>query len=246
MKKRVFAALMVMLIVIATMVFVAAEEAEIIPDDDADLEVLPDEVPPEDVPVEDTTVETEPPTETVPTTPENHTFVGRVMEFVDTYRQEIIDICGFFGLAIASLFALFKQKKNGTTVIACAKSMLTNTSTVSESQTNVVGAVNNMIGAYNEMSKTYETYASSEDERNRLVGAMVVQNAAILEILSAVYANSKNLPQGVKDIVNLKYAKCLATLENDEKLTAFVKDVRSVVSGAEDTDTVTEGTEEVE
>ena len=40
----------------------------------------------------------------------------------------------------------------------------------------------------------------------------------VLDILATVYANSKNLPQGVKDLVNLKYADVLKTTSDDEKL----------------------------
>jgi len=47
---------------------------------------------------------------------------------------------------------------------------------------------------------------------------MVVQTRAVLDILATVYANSKNLPQGVKDLVNLKYADVLKTTSDDEKL----------------------------
>jgi hypothetical protein len=59
-----------------------------------------------------------------------------------------------------------------------------------------------------------------------VVGAVLATNTAILEILTMVYTNSKNLPQGVKDLVNLKYANCLKTLDDDEKVKAIVTAVR--------------------
>ena len=54
---------------------------------------------------------------------------------------------------------------------------------------------------------------------------MVAQTKAILEILTTVYANSKNIPQGVKDLVNLKYANVLKTVEDEDKLKEVVIDV---------------------
>ena len=62
-----------------------------------------------------------------------------------------------------------------------------------------------------------------------MVAAMVVQTKAILEILTTVYANSKNLPQGVKDLVNLKYADVLKTINEDKKLKEIADSVKSVV-----------------
>jgi hypothetical protein len=237
MKKRIFAVLLALVLLLASVTVVAAEDTQTDADDTTVSDDAAADIPPSNVAdtesTDDDPAPSEPvvPEQTPPAESVNHTFVGRVMEFANQYRQELIDVCGFLGMAIAALFALFKQRRNGQTVAAGVSSMLRNTSDVSTSQSGVVNAVNEMIGTYNKMSDAYVQYATSEDERNRLVGAMVVQNAAILEILSTVYANSKNLPQGVKDIVNLKYAKCLTMLENDEKLTAFVKDVRSVVNG---------------
>lgn len=68
-------------------------------------------------------------------------------------------------------------------------------------------------------------YNDTEDERYAAVGAMVAQTKAILEILTTVYANSKNIPQGVKDLVNLKYANVLKTVEDEDKLKEVVIDV---------------------
>lgn len=45
---------------------------------------------------------------------------------------------------------------------------------------------------------------------------------AILEILATVYANNKNIPQAVKDLVNIKYVQALkaelpAPVETEDK-----------------------------
>lgn len=83
-------------------------------------------------------------------------------------------------------------------------------------------------------------YGAMEGERNRIVGAVLATNSAILEILTTVYANSKNLPQGVKDLVNLKYANCLKSLEDDKQLMTIVEAVRNNIGSATgDTETKT-------
>jgi len=85
-------------------------------------------------------------------------------------------------------------------------------------QTEVVDAVNCLIEGYNTLEKELEDYNKTEEERYKMVGAMIVQTQAILDILATVYANSKNLPTGVKDLINLKYAKALKLVENSEEL----------------------------
>ena len=48
--------------------------------------------------------------------------------------------------------------------------------------------------------------------------AAFAYSKAILEVLTTVYANSKNIPQGVKDLVNLKYADVLKLVGDEDKL----------------------------
>lgn len=237
--KRIAAALLALSIMLFMLASVSAfaAEADEAPESEAE-ETLPS-VEDEEVQEPEAEPETEPAPAPVPDQGNdgagntNHTFIGRVMEFCTAYRVELISLAGFFGLLAATFYNAYKQKNNGSSVLAGVTAIHGSTSDVAAAQNGVVGAVNEMIGAYNTMRTSYDKYESAEDDRNKLVGAMVVQCAAILEILTAVYSNSKNLPQGVKDIVNLKYAKCLATLQNDDKLRAFVESVRDVVKNEE-------------
>lgn len=149
----------------------------------------------------------------------NHTLLSRTWEFVSTYQEQIISIAGFTSVLLTALISNGNRKKN-------LKDIKANTSIVSASQNGVVGAVNTMIEGYNQLKESYEKYENVEDARNRLVGAVMVQNAVILDILQTVYVNNKNLPQGTKDLVNIKYAKCLSALENDDELRSCVEAVR--------------------
>ena len=91
----------------------------------------------------------------------------------------------------------------------------------------VVGAVNDMIEGYNAMSKGYDERKVIEEARDRAIAVVMAQNTFIIETLQTVYANSKNLPQGVKDIINLKYAKCLKVIGDEETLNRLADVFRS-------------------
>ena len=92
------------------------------------------------------------------------------------------------------------------------------TTLTNSSQSQVIGGLNNLIENYNAIEQKITSYENTENERYKFVAAMVAQTRAVLDILATVYANSKNLPQGVKDLVNLKYADVLKTVSDDEKL----------------------------
>lgn len=83
---------------------------------------------------------------------------------------------------------------------------------------------------YAELRKAYEKYGETENDRNRVTGAVLAQSAAMLEILQLVYANSGKLPQGVKDLINLKYANTLKTIGDDKQLLAIVAAVRDNIN----------------
>ena len=138
-------------------------------------------------------------------------------------------------LILAGVLILRKLFKKKTTAISDDISLVkSDSSTTKTQQSSVVNATNELVEAYNNMKAAYDKYESVEDDRNRLVGAVMVQNVAILDILQSVYVNSKNLPQGTKDIVNIKYANAHKTLDNDQILKAIVESVRGQISTGSD------------
>lgn len=165
-----------------------------------------------------------------------HTVFTRLWEFFYKYKAEIL---GVVGDAAIFIIAIIIKIRNASS----AKAFAADISETNTSQRSVVNVVNEMVDGYNAMKRSYDEYGVTENDRNRVVGTMVATNTAILEILATVYANSKNLPQGVKDIVSLKYANCLRTLENDEQMMAIVSAVRENIGAGikveetEDTDT---------
>ena len=157
------------------------------------------------------------------------TIFTRVWEYVCENKDTIISFIGdvlMFGAAIA---VYIKGKKRGGTIINGVASIATGTQTIGGQQTAVIDAVNRMIDGYNSMLQQYEKYGSLEGKRDQYVIAMVKQSSAILEILHTVYANSRNIPQGVKDLINLKYAGCLKDLYNTEGLQSAIDSLRDVL-----------------
>lgn len=162
-----------------------------------------------------------------------HTLYSRVLEYYNANKTEIIGLAGN-GILLGVLLivrSLFKKKIRE--ISADIKIVKGDAAGTASAQSSVVGAVNSMIDGYNDMRTAYEKYELTEDDRNKLVGAVMVQNTAILEILSLVYVHNKNIPQGVKDLVTLKYANCQKSLEDDELLRAVVDSVREKISSVQ-------------
>ena len=176
-----------------------------------------------------------------------NTVFTRIWEFVTTYSGETLSVVGSAILLILNLILKHTSSKTSKDTKTTLEAIKNEVGETLGGQNSVVSVVNNMIDSYNSLSQnysamkeSYDRYGAMEGERNRVVGAALATNAAILEILTTVYVNSKNLPQGVKDLVNLKYANCLKTLEDDEQLRAVVEAVRDNIGTAKSTGIKTE------
>lgn len=173
-------------------------------------------------------------------------FFARIFEFSGDHRSEIINIVGSVVLALIAAVFENRRKKDSDDAKEKLNSVVGSSSNTETSQVSVVDAMNKMITGYNGMRDSYEKYEGVEDDRNRLIGAVLVQNTALLEILSSVYLNNKNLPQGVKDLVTLRYANAQKALGDDEMLLAIVNAVRETVNHEDVPTEETEETEELE
>ena len=172
------------------------------------------------------------PEETEAPEEEYHTIFTRLFEYVEQYKTEVLGVAGDAAILILAFIIKLRQDKKTSTIAKSVLNIEDVTSGTNASQSSVVNVVNDMVDRYNEMKESYDKYGLTEDDRNRVVGALVAQNTAILEMLVTVYSNSKNLPQGAKDLVMLKYANCLKSLEDDEKLKAIVTAVRDNIGAS--------------
>ena len=159
-----------------------------------------------------------------------HDIFTRVWEFVETNKTEVISAAGSGVLLVFSAITKKLNNKKNKELKDALVLIGNDAAGTSKSQTSVINAVNTMAAGYNEMRLAYEKYEAIEDDRNKLVGACLVTNTALLEILNSVYVHSKNLPQGVKDYVMLQYTNCQKAISNDELLLQVVESVRNTIN----------------
>jgi aminopeptidase N len=100
---------------------------------------------------------------------------------------------------------------------------------IRSSQNGVIDAANDLTQGYKRMQEKYEAYENAEDDRNKLVSAVAMQNETILEILASIVVNNKNLATGIKDVLALKYAKCEQAINSDEKLRACIDAIKEAL-----------------
>ena len=151
------------------------------------------------------------------------TFFGRIWEWATANADKILTVVGDIFLFACLIAQRKKQKKKlvelGKDIIIVKDDVA---STVS-SQKSVVNVTNELIEGYNKFEKALNNFDATEQERYKTMLAAFAQTKAILEILTTVYANSKNIPQGVKDLVNLKYADVLKLVGDEDKLKEIVE-----------------------
>lgn len=169
------------------------------------------------------------------------TLFTRVWEYIESNKEVVVSAAGNIILFACAVMTYIRNKRRNNLIIGGVSKLETGTQVIGGQQSSVVNAMNSLIENYNAMADKYERYGSLEGTRDKYAVAMVTQSYAILEILHTVYANSKNIPQGVKDLINLKYANCLKQLSDDKDLLAIADSVRSII-GTE-AETITEDAE---
>lgn len=238
MKKRLFATLLCLVLAVTLCGFsvnVSAEEADTqIVEEDKTETVAAEEYTVEIPSLNSETSEYEEPQAVMSEENTYHTLFTRIWEFVKQHSGETFSIIGSATLLILNLIIKRMNSKNSKDTRKALDDIKEDVKETCGNQYSVVNVVNSMIDGYNGLSErydamkiSYDQYGAMDGERNRVVGAVLATNVAILEILTTVYVNNKNLPQGVKDLVNIKYANCLKTLEDDTRLRAVVEAVRN-------------------
>ena len=67
------------------------------------------------------------------------------------------------------------------------------------------------------------------EERDGVISALSAEVLTVLEILATMCANNKNVPQGFKDVVSLKYARCVSLIEDSEKVGSFFAAIKKAI-----------------
>ena len=149
-------------------------------------------------------------------------FFDNVYVFAIQHRNTILEI-------VTLGFLLLLRHKTNKVSNDIRDTRVGNASVI-DSQGGVVGAVNTMIEGYNGFKSDFEKLKNDEAKRDNQLAAVVVTNTAILEIMSRVFPNSKQLPQGVKDVVNITYANAIKAVNDDVQLSALVAASKSMLA----------------
>lgn len=188
---------------------------------------------------------------------EAYTLIGRIQEYITKYTGEILTTGGDVVLLCAYVVYFVLDKRKSKDTKAKLETIAGNTGNVAVSQGGVVEVANNLIDGYNvasgkiaDMMATYEKLKEKDAERDLLLARVLVQNQTLLEIIQTAYTNSQ-LPQGTKDLVIFKYAKCLALSDNEEKLASIIGTIHgeltpAIEENAEDSTAEVEVAQEVE
>lgn len=158
---------------------------------------------------------------------ENATFLGRIWEAVTSEKNGILDraldIVILVGFAILGKVISKLKGKITKDITTLGSSNAENAKTQSDFNKGLLNGFNELVEEVSGLEKRLEDVLKDETA----VASLLTVDMTLLEILTTIYPNSKNLPQGVKDIVELKYANCLKVLNSEEKLSAII----SVIHG---------------
>lgn len=162
-------------------------------------------------------VQTEETTETAP--PE--TLFTRIESWFNDNFLEFLSTVNFGSILACIVVAIVEKKGNKKVNKITLEKLGVNT----ESNSEVVKAVNSLIDNYNATIEKLNDMETKNEKRDMICKELETFTKTILEILTTVYANNKNIPQAVKDLVSLKYVTALKA-ENaakDEETPADVK-----------------------
>ena len=158
-----------------------------------------------------------------------NTIFTRVFEFFEENKDTIIMVGGFIGTIFLTIKEARRKKTTEAGMDQKQAAIIADLMGITSSQNGVIDVVNALAQGYERMKEKYEAYENAEDDRNKLVSAVAMQNETILEILASLVVNNKNLATGIKDVLALKYAKCEQAINSDEKLRACIDAIKEAL-----------------
>lgn len=148
------------------------------------------------------------------------TIFTRTEEWFKNNFLEFLSTVNFGSILACIVVAIVEKKGNKKNAKLTIEKLGVNT----ESNGEVVRAVNSLIDNYNSTLEKLNEIETGNQKRDAICKELEVFMKAILEILTTVYANNKNIPQAVKDLISLKYVTALKDNSiNQEELPTEVK-----------------------
>lgn len=161
-----------------------------------------------------------------PAVEETNNIFTRLWEYIEQNKEITLETA----FSVAIFLVLWLIKKAQTKMKTDIAISYNNSASVATSQNGMVGVINNMIEGYASFKAEFDKLKNDEEARDKQLASVMLTNTAILEILSRVYPNSKNLPQGVKDVVNLTYANVQKAISDDETLASVIGAAKTVLT----------------
>lgn len=146
-------------------------------------------------------------TEELPTeeTAVPETFFTRLESWFNDNFLEFLSTVNFGSILACVVVAIAEKRGNKKNTTLTLEKLGVNT----ESNGEVVKTVNVLIENYNATIEKLNAMETQNEKRDVICAELETFTKAILEILTTVYANNKNIPQAVKDLVSLKYVNAL-------------------------------------
>lgn len=149
------------------------------------------------------------------------TFFTRLESWFNDNFLEFLSTVNFGSILACVVVAIAEKRGNKKNTTLTLEKLGVNT----ESNGEVVKTVNVLIENYNATIEKLNAMETQNEKRDVICAELETFTKAILEILTTVYANNKNIPQAVKDLVSLKYVNALKANNSatSEELPAEVK-----------------------
>lgn len=163
----------------------------------------------------------------------NYTFLGRIWEYIESNKEELIDYTLSVLLLILGTIFGAKSRHLIKGIAGGVSSAINKTTLVTNSQNGVIESVNEMGNNVASLIEAFENVRQNEEARNQIVTALFVELSAVKQMLMTVYPNSKNLPQGVKDLINIENANCLKIINDNKALSDLYKHVFNAITAGE-------------
>lgn len=151
--------------------------------------------------------------------------LDRVWEFVN---ENAGDLLSATSLGSVALYIILQKKNNGNFLSGISKVLTAQKNVVSASDDNKA-EVKTLSEKQEKMLEYYEKYASSEEERGKIISALLVEVMGLIEIQHVLCLNNSNLPQAMKNLVTSTYARCLSVINDDASIKEAVDQMRSVL-----------------
>lgn len=151
--------------------------------------------------------------------------LDRVWEFVN---ENAGDLLSATSLGSVALYIILQKRSNGNFLSGISK-VLTSQRTVVAASDDNKAEVKTLSEKQEKMIEYFEKYASSEEERGKIISALLVEVMGLIEIQHVLCLNNSNLPQAMKNLVTSTYARCLSVINDDAAIKDAVDQMRAVL-----------------